>query len=156
MLRVFRAKQATRVMSNPDETDPLLQQDSPSFWSRAKAFSSNHIEIIMMASWFMILCLLGTGLIHSNMPLAITSPDQRDVLIGKRASGTFGWDILKNITAVPHCYNSEANLKVRSELIKTLYQLEKQYKEMNCSTPNPFRVPLYNLDSYCGSYQYDF
>ncbi|KAI8900775.1 hypothetical protein BC833DRAFT_523100 [Globomyces pollinis-pini] len=60
--------------------------------------------------------------------------------VGKRPSGEFGWNVLKNITSTVHPYNSLENIRVRDFLIETVYNLQSEFNTWNCSQPNPLQI----------------
>ncbi|KAI8894272.1 hypothetical protein BC833DRAFT_605506 [Globomyces pollinis-pini] len=75
----------------------------------------------------------------SGMPNDLTT-ESDSIQKGEKPSGLFAWDILVNITALPHQYNSIQNMKVRSTLTNHVKKVTSDYNTWGCSNNNPVEI----------------
>ncbi|KAJ3369470.1 hypothetical protein HDU91_007143 [Kappamyces sp. JEL0680] len=84
-----------------------------------------------------------------GMPLPVSIHDPV-VQQGLRPSAKFGMKVLESITKEYHGYNSDANLRVRRELVQHLKELQTDFNlNWGCTQPDPFGFVLQDPIDMC-------
>ncbi|KAH6571725.1 hypothetical protein BASA62_003734 [Batrachochytrium salamandrivorans] len=96
--------------------------------------------VMLLSTLFLVLGLCSVihyGMLYSlGYPTLVRSTTDPLVLDGSHPSGSLAWEHITNITQMPHMYNSNENLRVRSYIVDRIKEMQISLQSMQCASPN--------------------
>ncbi|KAI8895968.1 hypothetical protein BC833DRAFT_528822 [Globomyces pollinis-pini] len=89
--------------------------------------------VILVGVYFLILIIV-------DLPIDTIKPNNRHVQEGTQVTGEYGFSLLKEISKVPHSYNSFENDLIYEFLVNEITQIQLAYDSWNCTYPNPLTL----------------